>query len=133
MTADRRTAFFWSLFAGGAFVVALLLPVHILLLHFGSTLGLLDADFLDRDVMTSWLGGIFVRIYVFLLVGGALFHAAHRFKHVLFDWGMTRSYRRAGTLLYGVAILGTAAAFLTVLLTAIIDLVWLIVSPILGG
>ncbi|MEE9601352.1 MAG: hypothetical protein V3W22_06625 [Thermoplasmata archaeon] len=110
MVPDRTSALFWSLFAGGAFVVALLLPIHILLFHFGSTLGILEEDPLAYDALITWLASPLVKLYIIILIGGSLFHGAHRFKYVLFDWGMTRAYRSVGLLLYAIAILGTLAA-----------------------
>lgn len=110
MEADRTSALFWALFAAGGFVVALLLPLHLLVFHFGPALGLTGGDLLDRGTVTAWLANPLAKLYLLVLMGGALFHAAHRFKHVLFDWGMTRSYRAVGYLLYAVAVLGTLAA-----------------------
>lgn len=125
---DTASAFFWSLFSAGAFVVALLLPVHIVLFHFGPDLGLLEEGMLEREALAAWLdGGVLVRIYLFLLIGGALFHGAHRLKYVLFDWGMTHAYRGVGTGLYAVAIGGTFLAFVVTLW----PLIWGIVRAIL--
>lgn len=112
---DRISALFWGLFAAGGFVVALLLPLHLLVFHFGPGLGLTSGDPLAHDGLTAWLAGPLARLYLLVLVAGSLFHAAHRFKHVLFDWGMTRAYRVAGYALYAVAALGTLGALVAVL------------------
>ncbi|MFQ6013068.1 MAG: fumarate reductase subunit D [Thermoplasmata archaeon] len=108
MEADTSSAVFWQFFALGGFVVALLLPVHIILFHAGTDLGLLEQDLSTYDAMLAWVADPLVKVYLVVLVGGALFHGAHRFKYVLFDWGMTRSYRGVGTFLYVIAGLATA-------------------------
>lgn len=108
-------------------MVALLLPVHILLFHFGPDLGLLEEGKLERDALAEWLeGGVLVRVYLFLLIGGALFHGAHRFKYVLFDWGMTKAYRGVGMVLYSMAIVGTLIAFVVTLWPLILDIIFTI-------
>ncbi|MFQ5553570.1 MAG: hypothetical protein ACE5EW_07640 [Thermoplasmata archaeon] len=108
MKPDVGSAVFWQFFALGGFVVALLLPVHIVLFHAGTDLGLLQEDLTTFDGMLAWVGDPLVRIYLIVLVGGALFHGAHRFKYVLFDLGMKRAYRPVGSLLYIIAGLATA-------------------------
>jgi fumarate reductase subunit D len=105
---DVGSAMFWQFFALGGFVVALLLPVHIVLFHLGADLGLLVQDLSSFDAMLAWVGDPLVKVYLIVLVGGALFHGAHRFKYVLFDLGMKRAYRPVGNLLYTVAGLTTA-------------------------
>ncbi len=108
MRPDVGSAVFWQFFALGGFVVALLLPIHILLFHTGAALGLLAQDLSTFDAMLAWVGDPLVKVYLIVLVGGALFHGAHRFKYVLFDLGLKRSYRPVGNLLYVVAGLTTA-------------------------
>ncbi len=108
MRPDVGSAVFWQFFALGGFVVALLLPIHIVLFHAGMILGLLAQDPSTFDAMFAWVGDPLVKVYLIVLVGGALFHGAHRFKYVLFDLGMKRSYRPVGTLLYIIAGLVTA-------------------------
>lgn len=123
MKPDRVSAFFWSLFSVGAFVVALLLPLHILFFHFGPLLGLTEADPLTEGYLRSWLSSPVVQIYILVLVGGALFHAAHRLKYVLFDLGLRKVYKQVGYGLYTLAILGTlgAASLLLPLVLAIVQ------------
>ncbi|MFQ5919289.1 MAG: fumarate reductase subunit D [Thermoplasmata archaeon] len=108
MRPDVGSAVFWQFFALGGFVVALLLPVHIVLFHLGADLGLLVQDLSSFDAMLAWVGDPLVKVYLIVLVGGALFHGAHRFKYVLFDLGLKRAYRPVGNLLYTVAGLTTA-------------------------
>ncbi|MEE9592814.1 MAG: hypothetical protein V3W28_04445 [Thermoplasmata archaeon] len=108
MEADTSSAVFWQFFALGGFIVALLLPVHIVLFHVGADLGLLEQDLSTFDAMLAWVADPLVKVYLIVLVGGALFHGAHRFKYVLFDLGMKRSYRKVGTFLYVIAGLATA-------------------------
>ncbi|MEE9173939.1 MAG: hypothetical protein V3U30_03065 [Thermoplasmata archaeon] len=108
MRPDVSSAVFWQFFALGGFVVALLLPVHIVLFHAGMDLGLLAEDLSTFDTMLAWVGDPLVKVYLIALVGGALFHGAHRFKYVLFDLGLRHAYRPVGTLLYIIAGLTTA-------------------------
>ncbi len=106
---------FWQFFALGGFIVALLLPVHIILFHAGVDLGLLEEDLSTFDAMLAWVTDPLVKVYLIVLVGGALFHGAHRFKYVLFDLGMRRSYRKVGAFLYVIAGLATALTALVAL------------------
>lgn len=103
--ARSREPLVWSLFAAGGMVAAMLLPVTVVLVGFAVPLGLLSGDSLLAAVRHP-LG----RLYLFVLVFLAAFHAAHRLRFTLVDVGLRNAGTALGVFLYGGAALLTLAA-----------------------
>lgn len=101
----RSEPFWWSLFAAGGAVTAFFLPVTIFLTGVA-----LPAGWIAPSSLYLLLHHPLARLYLFLVISLALFHAAHRIRWTLADLGL-RSFRGGlGNLLYGLALVGTAAA-----------------------
>ncbi len=74
----------WLLFSAGAFISALLLPVHIL---FTSILPLLGLAPSYAEISASYSNPL-IRIYIFILLASAFYHSLHRIRHLLLDFGL---------------------------------------------
>jgi fumarate reductase subunit D len=89
----RLHALLWGIFSLGGMIAAFLLPVMIYMMAIAYPFGLWpfngtkDASFL---VTGHLLGGLFV----FVTVGGSLYHGIFRFQSVLTEVGLLK-YRRA--------------------------------------
>jgi fumarate reductase subunit D len=96
----------WGLFAAGGTLTALLTPA-LLLLTLLAALGrppeLLEYDHL-RALAAHWAGKLALFGIVFL----SLWHAAHRFRTTIHDFGV-RARARVALLAYAVAAVGTVA------------------------
>ncbi len=108
---------FWGLFSLGGFLTAFLLPSTILALSFFVPLGLWPANRIGYDWLTSAINpaaanfqGLLVRLFFLLVIAGALFHGAHRFKYMLLEAGAREYETGLGVILYGLAMLGSLGA-----------------------
>ena len=81
--AKSKEPIFWSLFAGGGMVAAMLLPITILITGFLVPMGAIGEQQL-YDKLSSPIGKIVLLGVIFL----CLFHAAHRLKHTVHDMGV---------------------------------------------
>lgn len=98
--------YLWLLFSAGGMVTALLAPV--LLLVFGVLVPLGWVAPPDRTHLLSVLGFPIVRAGLFVLCVLALFHSAHRCRHLLRDALRLRASADAVAFAcYGTAILGS--------------------------
>jgi len=123
---DRITPMFWGLFTFGGFAIAFLLPVLIVVnslayplrllpwesVQFGPAIGWIHGDPATALLGPSWawLAGWFPKLFLVVVIGGALFHGLHRFKYVLYDFGLHRAKKVLDPVVYGIAAVGTAAA-----------------------
>lgn len=96
----------WSLFAAGGTVTALLTPVLVLLIALAVPLGLLPAEMFSYARMQILLESPLVRLIVFGILFLSLWHAAHRMRITVHDFGL-RSDGPAAVVFYGVAAVGT--------------------------
>ena len=98
--AKSKEPIFWSLFAGGGMLAAMLLPICIVLTGLLVPMGAISAEALYAKVSHP-IGKLVLLATIFL----SLWHAAHRLKHTMHDMGVHLG--AAGPLLfYG----GTLAA-----------------------
>ena len=100
----------WSLFAAGGTLAALFAPVLALLILLAA-LGRPPELFGYGRMLalcTHWAG----KLFLFGVIALFLWHAAHRLRITLFDFGLRRD-RAAAALLYLAAAAGTLAALLT--------------------
>src|SRR5881409_1802103 len=93
-----REPFWWSLFAAGGAVAALLAPVQIALTGIVAARG--------------WSGQSLTYDRALALISLPLFHWAHRFRFTLVDLGLRRGRRLLAVVCYGAAIAGTTLAAL---------------------
>ena len=112
---------FWAIFSAGGFLTAFLLPVTILALSFFVPFGVWPGSRTSYDWLAGVLSmsnvwsGLAVRAFFFVLIGGAFFHGAHRFKYILMEMGARRHETALGIIFYGLAVIGTLTALYFVL------------------
>src|SRR5438132_1251609 len=108
--ARSNEPLWWAPFMAGAGVAALLMPATILITSVAVALGWIDEGSLWR-----LLANPFVRLYLFVLISLALFHAAHRLRFILIDLGLKAARNVIAVLCYASAIVGTLLAALLTL------------------
>jgi fumarate reductase subunit D len=106
----------WGLFAAGGTVAAFMLPCILLLSGLGIVLGILPADFLAYDHVRGFLAHPFSRLVTFGVLFLIVWHAAHRLRITMHDFGI-----RADTLV-AVSFYSIAAASSLILAIALIRL-----------
>jgi len=92
----------WSLFAAGGTVTALLLPALIMLMALAVPLGLMSADLFSYARIQDLLSNPLVKLAVFGIIFLSLWHAAHRMRCTMHDFGV-RADGVVAILFYGVA------------------------------
>ncbi|VAW34732.1 hypothetical protein MNBD_GAMMA01-566 [hydrothermal vent metagenome] len=92
----------WSLFAAGGTIAALVLPVLVLLFTLAVPLSLLPQEIFSYARMQTALASSLVRLFLFTVVFLSLWHAAHRMRITLHDFGL-RADSLVKYLLYGLA------------------------------
>ena len=111
---DKTEPLWWSLFAAGGGITALVAPAHILLQNLLGMSGVPVATSSYERTRTLTANPL-VRAYVFALTALSLFHWAHRFRFYVMDFGVLGARRLIATLCYGSAIVGTLGAAFTML------------------
>ncbi len=102
--AKSNKPIFWGLFAAGGTVTAFITPVLVLLtllIAFGVTPGLFQYDNMHAFA-GHWLG----KLIIFGIILLSLWHAAHRMRVTLHDFGI-RLDKQVAIVLYSIAGLGT--------------------------
>src|SRR3989442_14252855 len=84
--AGTREPFWWSLFAAGGAVAALLAPVQIALTGIVVARAWAGQSF-TYDRALALVSHPLSRLYLFVLISLPLFHWAHRFRFTLIDLG----------------------------------------------
>lgn len=110
--AKSNKPIFWSLFAAGGTLAAFLAPVLVLLflmLSLGHAPSLLSYTRLHAFA-ASWLGKGFLLVVITLF----LWHAAHRLRVTLHDFGL-RQDAKVAVVVYLVAAIGTILSVLYLL------------------
>jgi fumarate reductase subunit D len=99
----------WLMFSAGGVMAAIFMPVLVFLFALAIPLGWVDVPsfpHLQRILATpvAFVGllGVFVL---------ALIHSAHRFRYALYDGLQIKARRTVAALCYGVAVVGSVAAF----------------------
>jgi fumarate reductase subunit D len=103
--ARSNEPIFWSLFAGGGMVAAMLMPVTVVLTGFAVVFGWLSEQQL-LEAIRHPIG----RLYLFALISLPLFHAAHRLRFTLDDMGLKAWDKGFAIVFYTGALVGTVAA-----------------------
>jgi fumarate reductase subunit D len=112
--AGSREPFWWSLFAAGGAVAALLAPVQIALTGLGAAGGWIGQSF-TYDRTLALVSHPVSRLYLLVLISLPLFHWAHRFRFTLIDLGLTRARGLVAQVCYGAAVAGTILAAVVLL------------------
>jgi len=81
----------WAIFSYGMIVSAFLLPANIVVT-------LILQQPVPKGILASFPLIPLAKIYLFLLLGGAAWHAVHRIRFVIFGLGLSH-YRRGVTAL----------------------------------
>lgn len=105
--ARSNEAFWWSLFAAGGAIAALLVPVHIVLAGIAIPLGWVSAGPSGYGRMLALVSHPLTRLYLFVLISLSFFHCTHRIRHTLYDLGLREHQTPIAILCYGAAIIGT--------------------------
>src|SRR3989442_13271884 len=100
--AGTREPFWWSLFAAGGAVAALLAPVQIALTGI-VVAGRWAGQSFAYDRALALVSHPLSRLYLLVLIPLPLFHWAHRFRFTLLDLGLTRGRAVVAGVCYGAA------------------------------
>ena len=103
--ARSNEPLFWSLFAAGGAVAAMLVPAHIAVLGLAIPLGLVSSP--DHGQLLGLVQHPLAKVYLFVLISLPLFHWAHRFRFTLVDLGLKPLGGVIAIGSYGAAMAGT--------------------------
>jgi fumarate reductase subunit D len=110
MARSKNEAFWWSLFAAGGGLAAMLVPVHIIVNGLGEPL---------RWVSPAWIRTLvshpLAKLYLLALFSLPFFHCAHRIRHVLYDFGLRGLQTPVAIVCYGAALASTLWAVSVIL------------------
>ena len=98
-------AVWWSLFAAGGVVAAMLMPITIFLTGIAVPAGWVSDEALVRLLLNP-----LTRLYLFVMISLSLFHGAHRLVFALPDLGLKVNRGTLGLVLHGLAVVGTLLA-----------------------
>ena len=104
---DIVESVWWLAFAGGGFVMALLVPVHILLQGILGPLGVVPVVTTRYDSFVNAVGNPLVKLYIFVLVAMPIYNCAHRTRVLLPHLGIKMGKRYHPFIFYGLAVLAT--------------------------
>lgn len=88
--SDKLHALLWGIFSVGGIIAAFLLPVLIYIDNIAYPLGLWPAGN-SSLVKIIFMVSLLSAIFVFVTIGGSLFHAIFRFKTTLPELGLKRA------------------------------------------
>ena len=88
--ADKIHALLWGIFSVGGFIAAFLLPILIYINNIAYPLGLWPVAN-KEPVRTFFVVGLLSSLFVFITIGGSLFHGIFRFKTTLPELGLRRA------------------------------------------
>src|SRR2546422_3287744 len=102
----------WGVFSLVGFIAAFLFPITVFLLFLAPVFGLWPSDPAAYVTFAAHWREPLVRLFFFALIGGSLFHGAHRLKFMLVDAGLRGPGVQAGpdVILYAIAIVGAPRA-----------------------
>ena len=100
---------FWTLFAAGGTLAALLAPILILITGLAVPAGWIEPEALRFERVSSALQSVPVALALLAFVALSLWHAAHRLRVTAHDLGWF-SDSVAVSLFYALAAFGTAAS-----------------------
>ena len=98
----RLHAMLWGIFSVGGFIAAFLLPIFVYLVGIAYPLHLwpvANSDPTQTFVLTRGIIGRLGILFVFVVIGGSLFHGLFRFQSTLVEMGL----RPIGKALAGIS------------------------------
>ena len=115
MSKATGETIWWSLFAAGGVVAALLIPALIFVtgiaLPFVSIGAVADLAAPSYPTLFKLAFSVLGRLVLFVALSLALIHCAHRIVHTSKDIGLHAMHVPIAYLFYGAALVGTAFAF----------------------
>src|SRR5438309_1868532 len=113
---DTKEPFWWALFMAGAGMIGMFLPILILVFGLAVPLGWLPPDtHFPAARLHNLITFPLIRLFLFGVISLTLFHWAHRFRYFLFDLGIRGGRAAVEFLCYGLAIIGTIYAGITLI------------------
>lgn len=113
----------WGLFSLGGFLTAFLLPVTIVAFSFLVPLGFWPASRIDYAWFQGAINpaaanfqGLFVRLFLLLVIAGSFFHGAHRFTYMVGEATGHRGEKGVSLVFHGLAVVGSLIALYYVVL-----------------
>lgn len=110
----RLEPLFWLLFAAGGALAVTFLPGLFFCIAIAAPLGWIPPDAIAHHrlhaLVSSSIGGPLLATVISLV----FWHGAHHLRHFALDVGLSQAQVPISTVLYGLALLGTVAAFATV-------------------
>ena len=106
----KSEPFWWGMFSAGGVVAAMLIPMHLLVNGLAKPLGLAGSGVGSYETMRELIAHPLAKIYFFVLIVMPLYHAAHRIRFTLHEFGIRRFIVPLPYLCYGGALLATALA-----------------------
>ncbi len=103
--AARLHAILWGIFSIGGMIAAFFLPVLIYLTGIAYPLGLWPFN-QERDAGFLVTGHLLGTLFVFVTIGGSLFHGIFRFQSTLTELGLLRFRRGLEALGYLIIVVG---------------------------
>ena len=91
-------------------VAAMLIPMHLFINGLAPHLGLAGAEVNGYEAMRELIAHPLAKIYFFVLIVMPLYHAAHRIRFTLHEFGIRRFIVPLPYICYGGALLATALA-----------------------
>jgi fumarate reductase subunit D len=110
MARSKNEAFWWSLFAAGGGIAAMLVPIHIIVNGIGEPMAWASPSWV-RTLVANPLA----KLYFLVLFSLPFFHCAHRIRHVLYDSGLRKLQAPVAIVCYGAALACTIKAVLVIL------------------
>ena len=107
---DRTEPFWWGLFSAGGVVAAMLIPVLIYFAGLAEPLGSVGAEVSRYEAMSKLLSHPLVKVVFFVVAVLPLYHAAHRIRFMLHEFGVRKFILPIHYFCYGGAIVGTGLA-----------------------
>lgn len=104
--AVSKKPIIWSLFAAGGTVTAFLSPILVLIIGLAVPLGWIDAETFGYTQMQSLFGNPLIRLILFGVLFLSVWHAAHRMRITVHDFGM-RADIIAATVFYTIALIAS--------------------------
>ncbi len=105
---------FWSLFGAGGVVAALLMPALVFVTGIAGPLGLLGDGALSYERVLGFVGSVFGKLFLILVISLTFWHACHRIYHSSHDLGIRVRRGRLALLFYGFAAFGTVLTVIVV-------------------
>ncbi len=107
---DKTEPFWWGLFSAGGVVAAMLIPVLIYFAGLAEPLGLVGSEASSYKTMRELLSHPLAKVFFFVVAVLPLYHAAHRIRFMLHEFGLRKLIFPIHYFCYGGALVGTGLA-----------------------